>query len=82
MHYSSFTDDILDKLQQLLNDVPTYVETWEDPLVTPDTYRLYGRKSPANKATTSFVDSMKLKYTQEELKEKKQQICSSPMVKH
>ena len=72
MHYSSYTDNILDELQQLLNDVPSYVEKWEDPLIIPDMYRIYGRKSPANKAITSFVNAMKTKYPQEELKERKQ----------
>ena len=27
MHYSSFTDDILDELRKLLNEVPTYTNT-------------------------------------------------------
>ena len=45
-------------MRDLLNDVPRCVDTWTSPLITSDAYRLYGRRSPANKATQSFIQSI------------------------
>ena len=58
IHYNSVTNDTLEKLRISQNVVPTYFDNCKSPLITPDTYRLYGRKLPANEAITSFIDSM------------------------
>lgn len=61
MHYSVFQQNpaLLDELRNLLQTVPTYVDTWESQEITSDTYRLYGRKTPANEATRSFLNSQR-----------------------
>ena len=53
MHFSCFNDDIqfLNEFKDLLRNVPTYVTNWSAPEITSDTYRLYGRKTPANEGT-------------------------------
>ena len=58
MHYRKYTDfpGLLDELRDLLRNVPTYVENWSSPIITADTYRLYGRRVPANEATSDFVN--------------------------
>ena len=77
---NSFTNDILDKIWQVLNNVPSYVDAYENPLITSDTYRLYGRKSPANKATTSFVHLTKTKYNAEDLKKNSKRFANNMML--
>ena len=53
MHFNEFNDkpDLIEELRQLLRNVPTYVTNWSSPEISSDTYRLYGRKTPANEAT-------------------------------
>lgn len=51
LHHSKSTDDILTKLHILLENVPTYVDSWNSHEIGTDTYRLYGKKSPAIDAT-------------------------------
>jgi len=46
MHFSCFDNDsdLLEEFKSLLRNVPTYVPNWSSPEITPETYRLYGRK--------------------------------------
>ena len=37
----------------------TFVSGWDDPEITPSTFRLYSRKVPAKDATKQFVDRVK-----------------------
>ena len=72
MHHSQYIDhpELLDELRVLLHNVPTYVPTWTSPQISTDTYRLYGRRTPANEATQSFVDTIRANIPNEELREK------------
>ena len=72
-HYNQFTENpnLLSELRELLHDVPRFVDTWTSPLITSDTYRLYGRRSPANEATQSFIQSIRSDIPSDFLREKR-----------
>ena len=60
IHYSKYIEqpELLDELRELLANVPTYVENWSSSEITSNTYRLYARRTPANKATQSLIDNI------------------------
>ena len=72
MHVSKYNEspELLDKLRDLLRNVPTYVTDWSSSEISSDTYRLYARKTPANEATRSFVDNIRSNIQNEDLREK------------
>ena len=71
MHFNSFNDntELLDEFRQLLRNVPTYVPNWTSPEISPDTYRLYGRKTPANEATRNLVETIRSSIPHDHLRE-------------
>ena len=73
MHYSSYIDntDLLDEFRNLLSETCVFVSNWNAPEITPSTYRLYGKRVPANEATKQFVDNVRLSVPSNELLEKK-----------
>ena len=72
MHYTKYNDNpnLLNELRHLLQNVPTYVDSWSSPIITSDTYRLYGRRSPANEATQCFIQSIRADIPSQFLREK------------
>jgi hypothetical protein len=42
----------------------TFVPSWDSPLITHDTFRIYARNIPAKEASRNFVTSVKRKFTQ------------------
>ena len=71
IHFSNYTDDILIELRRLLNTVPTYVPNWNSPSIGNDTYRLYGKKTPAIEATRNYVNSIRNSIPSSQIREKK-----------
>ena len=73
MHYNELTDkpELLNELRDLLQIVPTFVDNWSSTVITSDTYRLYGRRSPANEATQSFLSSVRSNIPNDFLREKR-----------
>ena len=71
--YNQFTENLnlLSELRDPLHDVPRYIDTWTSPLITSDTYRLYGRRSPANEAIQSFIQSIRSDIPTDFLQEKR-----------
>jgi hypothetical protein len=57
LHHSKYTSAILLELRNLLNDIPTYVDDWDSPQIGSDTYRLYGKKTPAIDATRNYINT-------------------------
>ena len=62
---------LLSEWRDILDDVPRYVDTWTSPLTISDKYRLYGRRSPANEASQSFIQSIHSHIPMEVLQEKR-----------
>ena len=72
MHYSKYIEkpELLDELRLLLKEVPTYVTNWSSPEISSDTYRLYGRRTPANEATQNLINAIRSNISSENLREK------------
>ena len=73
MHYSKYTEfpGLLDELRDFLRNVPTHFDNWSSPIITSDTYRLYGRRVPDNEATTYFINSIIENIPNTDLRDKK-----------
>ena len=72
MHFSHYIEhpDLLDNLRVLLRNVTTYVQIWTSSQISTDTYRFYGRSTPANEATRIFVDTIHANTLNVDLREK------------
>ena len=49
--------------------VMSYISNWTSPKISPDTYRLYGRKTPANEATRNLVETIRSNISHDYLRE-------------
>ena len=72
MHYSAYVDDpeLLVEFRTLVSNTCVFVENWDSPEITPSTYRLYGKKLPANEATRQFINNVRQTISSERLFEK------------
>ena len=61
---------LLDEFKNLLSETCTFVDSWSSPAITPSTYRLYGRRLPANDATNQFVSVVRQSITSCDLRER------------
>ena len=71
MHHSMYTEDLLNKLRDLLSTVPIFVDNWDSEEIGMDTYRLYGKKAPAIEATCNFINSIKNTMSNNDYREKR-----------
>ena len=71
-HYSLYIedDDLLVEFRNLISETCTFVDNWNSLEITPSTYRLYGKRLPANDATKQFVDNVRLSIPADQLLEK------------
>ena len=51
MHPDDITEERTTEFQNLCSRVFTFVPTWENSVICPNTHRLYSRKSPAREET-------------------------------
>ena len=58
-HRSRHTKEVLEELEFLISEYYTFVETWNDPIITPDVFRAYGKKLPANAACMNYIEQVK-----------------------
>ena len=72
MHYSKYIEkpELLYELRLFLKEVSTYVTNWSSPEISSDTYRLYGRRTPANEATQNLINAIGSNISSENLGEK------------
>ena len=61
MHPSKYADnpELLTEFRSLLEQTCTFVNNWQDPEITPETFRLYGMRVPAVEATKEFVENVR-----------------------
>ena len=72
MYYSNYIDNpnLLSELINLLQVVPTCVDDWTSSIISSETYRLYGKRSSANIASQSFLQSIRINISPQHLREK------------
>ena len=59
-HYESHPE-VIDEFKELICQHCTFVDTWNSEEITPDTYRLFGKKFPAKEASRRFVENIKMR---------------------
>ena len=69
-NYFNENTDLLNEFKELLRNMPTYVTDWSSPDITPDIYRLYGRKTPANGTKRNLIQTIRSNIPPEQLREK------------
>ena len=47
----------------------TFVDDWNDPKITPSTYRVYGKKFPARQASEKYISEVSMQLDDSELQE-------------
>lgn len=67
MNYSVFRDrpELIDEFKLLCNGF-TFVDCWNDPLITPSTFRVYPKQVPAKEASRYFLSSVVLSISSNE----------------
>ena len=58
-HRSLHTRETMLEIKTLLSNNYTFCEDWNDPVITPDVFRTYGKKSPANEACALYIQQVK-----------------------
>ena len=58
-HRSLHTKEVLEEFEFLISEFYTFVESWNDPIITPDVFRAYGKKLPANAACLNYIEQVK-----------------------
>jgi hypothetical protein len=55
MHPDMYTGDIIEEFEWLLSNKFTHVDSWNDPLITPDVYRIFSKKLPAKESVEKYI---------------------------
>ena len=51
--------ELLNRFKELARDVFTFVPSWDDPSIDPNTLRFYSRKSPARVETERYIEQVR-----------------------
>ena len=51
--------ELISEFKSLLSSTCTFVDSWNDPIISPMTYRLYGKKYPAQQSSKRYIDQVK-----------------------
>ena len=62
--------EYLTEFQNILSEKCTFVDNWHNNLITPNIYRVYGKKHPAREAARDYVSQVKAYLKPEEYVEK------------
>ena len=63
--------ELIDEFVRLASEHLTFVDNWNDEIITPSTYRLYGRRVPAKEAARQFIERVRRSFEPNQLREKK-----------
>ena len=53
------TNDLVKRFLDLASDNFTFVESWDDPIITSSTFRVYSKKVPVAEAAKLFVQKVR-----------------------
>jgi hypothetical protein len=59
MHPDLYTDEIIAEFEWLLSNKFTHVDSWNDPLITPDMYRIFSKKLQAKESVEKYISQLK-----------------------
>ena len=73
---------IISEFKSLLSSTCTFVNNWNDPIITPTTYRLYGKKYPAQQVSKIYIDQVKCQLRPHEMRVRISVDCQTPDLSH
>ena len=74
--------DLLSEFKSLLSSTCTFVDSWNDDIISPTTYRLYGKKYPARKASEQYIEQVRSKMHSDEFCERAADDMQNPQQSH
>ena len=74
--------ELLLEFKHLLSSTCTFVDSWCNDIITPTTYRLYGKKYPARKASEEYVCQVKSQLSRRQFRERRSEDSQNPQQSH
>ena len=59
LHPDEYSTDILSEFELLVSNCFTFVDDWNDPIITPDIFRIFSKKLPARHAVDAYISQVK-----------------------
>ena len=59
---------LTDEFRRLIVSVYTFVDDWSSPEITPNTYRLYGKKNPPKNSVREYITQVKANLNHDEIR--------------
>jgi hypothetical protein len=82
MHPDLYTDEIIADFEWLLSNKFTHVDSWSDPLITPDVYRIFSKKLPAKESVEKYISQVKHQLNSDQYCERKWKMLSESTMVH
>ena len=73
---------LLEEFRNLCTNVFTFVDDWNSPIIDPNTHRLYGRKIPAQEATSRYIQQIKQYLPSVDVRERVSEDTENPLYSH
>ena len=73
---------LISEFKELISSTCTFVDNWNHEIITPTTYRLYGKKYPARKAIQEYIDQVQSKLSVNEMRIVKSKDMQTPQLSH
>ena len=59
LHPDEYSTEILSEFKTLVSTSFTFVDDWNDPIITPDIFRIFSKKLPARHAVEAYISQVK-----------------------
>ena len=84
MHPQKYEEspDLISEFKNLLSSTCTFVDNWDNALILPTTYRLYGKKYPARKACQEYIDQVRSQFSECDIRERSSEDMQNPQQSH
>ena len=74
--------DLISEFKDLLSSTCTFVDNWNDDIISPTTYRLYGKKYPARKASEQYIEQVRSQFDNNDVRERSAEDIQNPQQSH
>ena len=74
--------ELIQEFKTLLSTTCTFVDRWNDPVISPTTYRLYGKKQPAREASRRYIEQVRAQLSPVDIRERVAEDIQNPQQSH
>ena len=75
-------ESLIPEFKELLLNTCTFVDNWDSDAITPNTYRLYGKKLPARQECAKYVEQVKHQLHNNQYQEIMSEDIQNPQLSH